>query len=44
MIQRYLVAKYAENLMRMEPKNIGVVVWANGDATAILTQRRSRIC
>ncbi len=34
MIQRYLVAKYAPDLMRMEPRNIGVILWANGDATA----------
>ncbi len=26
--QRYLVAKYVEDVSRMEPKNIGVVLWA----------------
>lgn len=26
--QRYLIAKYADDLARMEPKNIGVILWA----------------
>ena len=28
--QRYIVAKYAPDVMRMEPRNIGVVVWSRG--------------
>ena len=27
---RYLVAKYISDLQRMEPRNIGIVVWAHG--------------
>src|SRR5438309_993878 len=30
---RYLVAKYISDLQRMEPRNIGVIVWT-GDATS----------
>jgi hypothetical protein len=29
-IARYILAKYAPDLARMEPRNIGVVVWHNG--------------
>jgi hypothetical protein len=28
--QRYLIAKYVSDVRRMEPRNIGVVLWANG--------------
>lgn len=31
---RYLVAKYVSDLQRMEPRNIGVVVWAGGGVSA----------
>jgi hypothetical protein len=31
---RYLVAKYISDLQRMEPRNIGVVVWAPGKVAA----------
>jgi hypothetical protein len=31
---RYLVAKYISDLQRMEPKNIGVIVWVHGKASA----------
>lgn len=31
---RYLVAKYVPDLRRMEPKNIGVVVWSDGVVAA----------
>lgn len=34
MTQRYLIAKYAPDIFRMEPRNIGVVVWANGVLSA----------
>ena len=27
---KFLVAKYIPNLKRMEPRNIGVIVWADG--------------
>jgi len=30
----YLIAKYIPDLSRMEPRNIGVVAWANGDLAA----------
>ncbi len=29
---RFLIAKYAPDLRRMEPRNIGVVVWSDGQA------------
>lgn len=32
--QRYLVAKYAPDVRRMEPVNIGVVLWSGGRAIA----------
>jgi hypothetical protein len=31
---RYLVAKYISDLQRMEPKNIGVIVWVSGEVSA----------
>lgn len=31
---RFLVAKYAPDLRRMEPRNIGVIVWAAGQVAA----------
>lgn len=31
---RFLVAKYVPDLRRMEPRNIGVVVWSNGTVAA----------
>jgi len=31
---RFLVAKYIPDLRRMEPKNIGVVLWSDGDVRA----------
>lgn len=31
---RYLVAKYVPDLTRMEPRNIGVVLWVNGKVQA----------
>jgi hypothetical protein len=31
---RYLVAKYISDLQRMEPKNIGIIVWVPGGASA----------
>jgi len=33
-VPRYIVAKYAPDLHRMEPKNIGVIVWAAGHAAS----------
>ena len=33
-LPRYLVAKYAPDLSRMEPRNIGVIVWDNGRVAA----------
>src|ERR1700722_19258050 len=32
--QRYLIAKYVPDARRMEPRNIGVVLWASGKAVA----------
>lgn len=32
--QRYLIAKYAPDVRRMEPVNIGVVLWSGGRAVA----------
>lgn len=34
MTPRFLVAKYAPDLDRMEPRNIGVVLWSKGDMRA----------
>lgn len=34
MTQRYLVAKYAPDVFRMEPRNIGVILWADGNICA----------
>src|SRR5688572_27939867 len=31
---RFLVAKYAPDLNRMEPRNIGVFIWVNGAVSA----------
>src|SRR4029077_9353434 len=31
---RFLIAKYVPDLRRMEPKNIGVIVWSNGTVRA----------
>ena len=31
---RYLLAKYIPDHLRMEPRNIGVVLWAEGNVTA----------
>jgi hypothetical protein len=31
MTPRFLLAKYVANLSRMEPRNIGVLLWANGE-------------
>jgi hypothetical protein len=31
---RYLVAKYVPDLRRMEPRNVGVVVWSRGEVVA----------
>jgi hypothetical protein len=31
---RYLVAKYVPDLSRMEPRNIGVIVWSEGEVAA----------
>ena len=31
---RYLIAKYIPDLQRVEPQNIGVIVWAPGVAAA----------
>jgi len=31
---RFLIAKYAPDLHRMEPKNIGLILWANGGIAA----------
>ncbi len=31
---RFLVAKYVSDLRRMEPRNVGVIVWSNGVATS----------
>jgi peptidyl-tRNA hydrolase len=33
-LPRYLVAKYISDLQRMEPKNIGVIVWMPGSVSA----------
>src|SRR5512140_1749356 len=33
-VPRYLVAKYVPDPFRMEPRNIGVVVWADGQIAA----------
>lgn len=30
MANRYLIAQYVANLARMEPRNIGIILWANG--------------
>jgi hypothetical protein len=32
--QRYLIAKYVPDVRRMEPRNIGIVVWISGRAVA----------
>lgn len=34
MAARFLIAKYVPDLRRMEPRNIGVVVWSNGRTLA----------
>ena len=34
MTPRYLLAKYVPDLSRMEPRNIGVMLWANGEIAA----------
>lgn len=31
---RYLVAKYISDLQRMEPRNVGIVLWASGKVSA----------
>ena len=31
---RFLIAKYAPDLRRMEPRNIGVIVWNEGTTAA----------
>ena len=33
-MQRYLVAKFAPDVFRMEPRNIGIVLWADGRVAA----------
>jgi hypothetical protein len=37
---RYLVAKYISDLQRMEPRNIGVVVWTSGSVAARFAAER----
>jgi len=37
---RYLVAKYVSDLQRMEPKNIGIIVWAKGVVSARFAAER----
>ncbi|HKI38764.1 MAG TPA: hypothetical protein VKA46_43345 [Gemmataceae bacterium] len=37
---RYLVAKYVPDLRRMEPRNVGVVVWAGGEVVARFAAER----
>jgi len=38
---RYLVAKYLPDLRRMEPRNIGVIVWSGGEVAARFLAERS---
>lgn len=38
---RYLVAKYISDLQRMEPKNVGIVLWASGKVSARFLGERS---
>ena len=40
MTQRYLVAKYAPDIFRMEPRNIGVILWADGQVSAKFLERK----
>lgn len=40
---RYLIAKYIADLQRMEPRNIGVVVWSAGKAFARFLAERPEI-
>ena len=35
---KYLVVKYIEDVWRMEPRNIGVIAWVNGDVVARFMQ------
>jgi hypothetical protein len=32
-LPRFLIAKYVSDLRRMEPRNVGVIVWADGEVT-----------
>lgn len=34
MTQRYLIAKFAPDVFRMEPKNIGVILWVDGSISS----------
>ena len=34
MSSRFLIAKYVSDLRRMEPRNIGIIVWSNGSVSA----------
>ena len=34
-IQKYLIAKYVPDMHRMEPTNIGVIVWARGRVSSV---------
>lgn len=37
---RFLIAKYVPDLRRMEPRNVGVIVWQNGDVAAHFVAER----
>lgn len=34
MVPKFLVAKYAPDVRRMEPRNFGIIVWSNGEVRA----------
>lgn len=38
---RFLIAKYVPDLRRMEPRNVGVIVWSNGDIRARFSGEKS---